>query len=74
MLFKDNTYLQLWMPFCPEEQICLHNFGRGQYEAHFCETILQGISSCFLSEFCMETKSLNHFERRPSKDLFYEVW
>ena len=38
--FKDISYLQLWRPLCSAEQNHLGNFGRGHFEEHFCEIIL----------------------------------
>ena len=37
MLFKDISYLELWLPFCSAEQnnLCLCNFGRGYPEEQF---------------------------------------
>ena len=40
MLFKDISYLELWQPFYSTEENHLCNFGRGHYEEHFCEVIL----------------------------------
>ena len=40
MSFKDNSYLELWWPFCSVEQKHLCNFGKGLYEEQFCEIIL----------------------------------
>ena len=40
MSFKDILYLELWWPFCSEEQNRLCNFGRGYQEEQFCEIIL----------------------------------
>ena len=40
MSFKDISYLQLWLLFCSAEQKDLCKFGRGQYEEHFIENIL----------------------------------
>ena len=40
MLFKDISYLELWQPFCSVEWNHLCNSGRGCYEDHFCEIIL----------------------------------
>ena len=40
MPFQDISYLELWQPFCLGEQNHLGNFGRGNYEAHFYEIIL----------------------------------
>ena len=39
MLFKDNSHLELWQPFCSAEQNHLCSFARG-YEEQFCEIIL----------------------------------
>ena len=39
ILFKDISYLQLWLPSCMTERIHLGNFGRGHYEEHFCKII-----------------------------------
>ena len=40
MLFKDISYLELWLPFCSEQPNHLSNFSRGHYEEHFSEMIL----------------------------------
>ena len=40
MMLKDISYLELWQHFCPAERPHLFNFGRGYYEVHFCEIIL----------------------------------
>ena len=40
MLLKDISYLELWQPFCSADQNHLCNIGRGHYEEHFCEIIL----------------------------------
>ena len=40
MPFKGISYLELWQPFCSAECNYLCNFGRGYYEEHFCEIIL----------------------------------
>ena len=39
MLFKDISYLELWLPFCSAERKHLYNFGRGHHEEQFCEII-----------------------------------
>ena len=38
--FKDISYLELWQPFYQAELNHLGNVGRGHYEEHFCEYIL----------------------------------
>ena len=38
--FKDISYLQFWSPTCFVEHNHVCNFGRGQYEKHFCEIVL----------------------------------
>ena len=38
MLFKDNSYLELWQPLCSVDRNHLCNFGR-RYEEQFCEII-----------------------------------
>ena len=40
MRFKDNSYLELWRPFCSAEWINLCNFGRRHHMKQFCEIIL----------------------------------
>ena len=40
MPFKDISYLELWQRFCSAERKDLCYFGRGYYEEHFCEIIL----------------------------------
>ena len=40
MSFKDIIYLQLWQPLCLPKRNQLCNFGKGPYEEHFCEIIL----------------------------------
>ena len=40
MSFKVISYLQLWSPACFVEQNHVCNFGRGHYEKHFCEIVL----------------------------------
>ena len=37
MLFKDISYLELWLPFCSAQPNHLCNFSKGHYEEHFCE-------------------------------------
>ena len=37
MLFKNNSYLELWQPFCSAKQNHLCNFSRGNYEEPYCE-------------------------------------
>ena len=54
MSFKDILYLQLWQPSCSAEQNHLGKFGRGHYEEHFCEIILnldQLFRKCCLKYF-----------------------
>ena len=46
ILFKDISYLELWLPFCYGEQNHLCNFGRGYQEEQFCEIILN-LDQCF---------------------------
>ena len=38
--FKDIPYLELWWTSCSAERNHLGNFGKGQYEEHFCYIIL----------------------------------
>ena len=45
MPFKDTSYLQNRQPFCLAGQNHLGNFGRRQYEEHFCEIILYSSDS-----------------------------
>ena len=40
MPFIDISYLQFWPPSCLVERYRLGNFGKGHYEEHFCENIL----------------------------------
>ena len=40
MPLKDNSYLELWQPFCSSEQNNFCNIGRGYQEDQFCEIIL----------------------------------
>ena len=40
MSFKDNSYLELWRPFCSVEQKLLCHFGKGHYEEQFSEIVL----------------------------------
>ena len=40
MLLKENSYLELWWPFCSGECNHLCNFGRGYQEDQFSEIIL----------------------------------
>ena len=54
MSLKDNSYLELWRPFCSAEQNHLCNFGRRHYEEQFCEIILnlgQWFRRCRLKDF-----------------------
>ena len=53
MPFKDNSYLELWQPFCPVEQKHLCKFVRGFYEEQFCEIILNlcQLFRCHLKDF-----------------------
>ena len=55
MSFKDISYLELeWQPLCSAELNHLCNFGRGSYEKHFCEIILNldlWFSGCCLKDF-----------------------
>ena len=54
MLFKYISYLELWWPFCSEEQNHLCNFGRGNHEEQFCEIILKmdhWFRRCCLKDF-----------------------
>ena len=54
MLFKGNSYLELWQPFCSGECNYLCNFDRGYYEEEFCEIILnfgQWFRRCCLKDF-----------------------
>ena len=53
MLFVDISYLQLWWPFCSAERNHLVNFGRGLYEEHFCEIILN-LDQWFRKKFCLK--------------------
>ena len=41
MCFKDNSYLELWRPFCSAERNHLCNFGKRHHEEQFCEIILK---------------------------------
>ena len=54
-LFKDNSYLELWQPFCSAERNHLCNFDRGYYKELFCEIIL----------------NLDQWFRRRFKDISY---
>ena len=57
MRFKDISYLELWQPFCLSEWNHLCNFGKGHYEEHFCEIILnlgQWFRRCRLKDFLSE--------------------
>ena len=40
MLFKDISYLELWLSFCPAVRNNLFKFGRGYQKEQFCEIIL----------------------------------
>ena len=40
MLLKDISYLELWWLFSPAQPNHLCNFGRGHYDEHFSEIIL----------------------------------
>ena len=40
ILFKDISYLELWLPFCSAERNHLCNFGRVYQEEQFCDIIL----------------------------------
>ena len=40
MLFKDISNLQFWWPSCLAGRNHLGKFGRGLYDEHFCEIIL----------------------------------
>ena len=54
ILFKDNSYLELWWPFCSAVQNHFCNFGRGYQEEQFCEIILnldQWFRRCHLKDF-----------------------
>ena len=50
---KEIFYFWFWWPFCSAKQNSLCNFGRGHYEEHFCDIILnldQGLG-CHLRYF-----------------------
>ena len=54
MLFKDISYLELWLLFCSAEWNHLPDFGRGHNEEQFCEIILnlgQWFRRCCLKDF-----------------------
>ena len=53
MLFKDISYLELWLPFCSAERNNLCNFGRGYPEEQFCEIILN-LSLWFRRRCCLK--------------------
>ena len=53
MSFKDISYLELWQPFYSREENHLCNFGRGHYEEHFCEIILN-LDQWFRKKCCLK--------------------
>ena len=53
MLFEDNSYLELWQPFCKDYD----NFARRHYEEQFCEIISnldQRLRGRYRSKSCLE--------------------
>ena len=40
MMFKENSYLELWQPHCSADPNYLCNFVRRYHEEQFCEIIL----------------------------------
>ena len=53
MLFKDISYLELWLFLCLVEQDHLCNFERRQYEEQFFEIILN-LDQWFRSRSCLK--------------------
>ena len=53
-MFKDISYLVVWRLLCSVERKHLCHFGKGHYEEHFCEIILnsdQWFRRCCLKGF-----------------------
>ena len=58
MSFKDIYYLELWWPLCSTKRNHFCHFGRGHYEEHSCEIILN-LDQWLRRSCCLKKKSMH---------------